>query len=279
MRLNDRGPANGVPGPRIKQIKSKTHKQEVLNMKSLRKKILAMASVVAVSGLMMASVAGAADKLIVKDATGTNTVFKVQDDGSFSAGTAFSYDATNKKFGSGLTAGHLPESTFHLVDLQNVSSRGLIVAQHNNAANAANLIFRKSWGDDLNPAPVTTGTYVGTFHGNAYDGAAYQTSASIAFFVDGPVQSSNPGPGKVPMAIIFYTGEATAAGAGVNQKVERARLNSVGNFGIGTTAPTSKLQVVGLPVYANNALAVAGGLTAGAFYRTGGDPDLVAVVH
>lgn len=52
-----------------------------------------------------------------------------------------------------------------------------------------------------------------------------------------------------------------------------------GKVGIGTTNPTSKLQVVGLPVYANNAAAIAGGLTAGAFYRTGADPDVVCVVH
>jgi hypothetical protein len=52
-----------------------------------------------------------------------------------------------------------------------------------------------------------------------------------------------------------------------------------GNVGIGTTTPTSKLHVVGLAVFANNAAAVAGGLTAGAFYRTGGDPDVVCVVH
>lgn len=50
-------------------------------------------------------------------------------------------------------------------------------------------------------------------------------------------------------------------------------------LGIGTTTPNSALHVVGLPAYANNAAAVAGGLTAGAFYRTGGDPDLLCVVH
>ena len=41
-----------------------------------------------------------------------------------------------------------------------------------------------------------------------------------------------------------------------------------GSFGIGTTTPTSKLHVVGLPMYADNVAALAGGLTVGAFYRT-----------
>lgn len=52
-----------------------------------------------------------------------------------------------------------------------------------------------------------------------------------------------------------------------------------GPVGIGTQTPTAPLQVVGLQVFANNAAAVAGGLTAGAFYRTGADPDTVCVVH
>lgn len=34
-----------------------------------------------------------------------------------------------------------------------------------------------------------------------------------------------------------------------------------------------------LPVYANNATAVAGGLVPGNRYRTGADPDVVCVVH
>lgn len=52
-----------------------------------------------------------------------------------------------------------------------------------------------------------------------------------------------------------------------------------GNVGIGTATPHSKLAVVGLPVYASNAAAIAGGLAAGDFYRTGADPDPVCVVH
>ena len=59
----------------------------------------------------------------------------------------------------------------------------------------------------------------------------------------------------------------------------QATLLGNGNFGIGTTTPHSKLAVVGLPVFLSNALAIAGGLSAGDFYRTGADPDLVAVVH
>lgn len=34
-----------------------------------------------------------------------------------------------------------------------------------------------------------------------------------------------------------------------------------------------------LPIFANNAAAIAGGLIAGQFYRTGADPDVVCVVH
>jgi hypothetical protein len=50
----------------------------------------------------------------------------------------------------------------------------------------------------------------------------------------------------------------------------RMTLLKGGNVGIGTTSPTSKLQVVGLPSYVDNTTALAGGLTAGAFYHTAG---------
>jgi hypothetical protein len=55
---------------------------------------------------------------------------------------------------------------------------------------------------------------------------------------------------------------------------------TTGNVGIGTTAPTAKLQVVGLVDYANNTAATAAGLTAGAFYTvTSSNPKQVAVVY
>lgn len=45
-------------------------------------------------------------------------------------------------------------------------------------------------------------------------------------------------------------------------------VKTSGDIGIGTNITTSRLQVVGLPTYATDAAAGAGGLTAGAFYQT-----------
>lgn len=49
---------------------------------------------------------------------------------------------------------------------------------------------------------------------------------------------------------------------------EVMRISSSNNVGIGTTTPGSKLSVVGLVEYADNAAATTAGLTAGDFYRT-----------
>ena len=40
-----------------------------------------------------------------------------------------------------------------------------------------------------------------------------------------------------------------------------------------------KNKITEIPVYANNAAALSGGLEVGDFYRLGGDPDYLCVVH
>tara|TARA_R110002050_G_scaffold80941_1_gene173074 strand:+ start:1744 stop:2316 length:573 start_codon:yes stop_codon:yes gene_type:complete len=58
-------------------------------------------------------------------------------------------------------------------------------------------------------------------------------------------------------------------------RTEKMRLDGLGNLGIGTTDPTSKLQVIGLPSYASNSAAITAGLTIGAFYHTSGTLKVV----
>ena len=50
--------------------------------------------------------------------------------------------------------------------------------------------------------------------------------------------------------------------------VEKVRVDNNGNMGIGTITPTSKLQVVGIPAYDNEAAAATAGLTSGAIWQT-----------
>lgn len=42
---------------------------------------------------------------------------------------------------------------------------------------------------------------------------------------------------------------------------------------------SARLNITGIPAYANNAAAIGGGLVAGDLYRTNGDPDLLCIVH
>jgi hypothetical protein len=52
-----------------------------------------------------------------------------------------------------------------------------------------------------------------------------------------------------------------------------------GGVPVFTVAPDGKLVATPPPVYANNAAAIAGGLSVGTLYRTGSDPDALCIVH
>lgn len=98
-------------------------------------------------------------------------------------------------------------------------------------------------------------------------GGGGRVMATIAAKAEG-----NPTLVVQPAYIAFTTSHDNAGAYALTEKV---RITSVGNVGIGTTAPVSKLQVVGLIYFADNATALAA-LGAGGFYRCGGTSDATA---
>ncbi len=85
---------------------------------------------------------------------------------------------------------------------------------------------------------------------------------------EGPTGPEGPAGGSNRQLI--YNDEGTPAGAEVYYD------ETTGSVGIGTDSPTSRLQLTDIPEYADNAEALAAGLTFGAVYRTG---DYLMIVN
>ena len=111
--------------------------------------------------------------------------------------------------------------------------RGILNSQYSNDDNSALLIFSKTRGTRVSPTAVINGDNIGNFYAQGFDGTTSVSGARFRFLIDGPVTS-----GSVPTSLQFFTG---SNGMGV----ERLRITSSGNVGIGTTAPGYILDIAG----------------------------------
>ena len=90
-------------------------------------------------------------------------------------------------------------------------------------------LMQRAKGTQTVPLTVANLDDLGSISIQGYDGTGFIDSAAINFIVDNTVSS-----GTVPGAILFVTS---------SNLVERMRITSAGNVGIGTTAPLGLLQV------------------------------------
>jgi hypothetical protein len=240
-------------------------------MKKVMSKKLLVLCFAATAVCMAPLAASAIERLVIKD-DADNITFKVCDTGvavgnQFSMGTLTPQAPFHVNLPSNVDGLQHPVGTA----LYNVSTGAVLSSQDNSAAVdltvADGLLVQgrrgavrgvRARGTLENPTAAGPEDQVVSLLAGVYDGTNVLNTADINLTVDGPVST-----GIAPVRISFKT---KPGGAG--NWVEHMTIKNDGKVGIGSTEPTSQLQVTGLPVYADNADATAGGLTPGAFYRT-----------
>lgn len=141
--------------------------------------------------------------------------------------------SSNGNVGIGTTT---PAAPLDIQAVQGTSSdRGMRVNYFSNATtNGGVFRFYTYKGTPSTSVAVTSAQAIGALDFQGFDGTSLQQGAVISVNADGAVST-----GAVPMNIRFLTGSFAGNIA------ERMRIDSSGNIGIGTTAPSTPLTVSG----------------------------------
>jgi hypothetical protein len=131
---------------------------------------------------------------------------------------------------------NVPERRMHVAETSSATIRGVAFDQYSADAFASIFILRKS--RNATPGSHTilqSGDALFNFTGQGSDGTKFVDTARIRMEVDGV-----PGVSSMPGRMTFWT-----TPTGSISTTERMRIDSTGNVGIGTAAPTEKLHVAG----------------------------------
>src|SRR5215207_6116058 len=138
-----------------------------------------------------------------------------------------------------------PSAKLTVVETATTPNRGLALSQYSSDTTPSVLQMTKLRGTPSAPATVVNGYTLASINANAYIGT-YVAPGGISFVSNGTIS-----PGSVPMDILFRAG---STGTGV----ERMRITSGGNVGVGTATPGFKFDVQGGQVNASGGLCIAG---------------------
>ena len=123
-----------------------------------------------------------------------------------------------------------------MLTLSKASTEGQIIIRTHTADNAGSALkFQKSRNTtESGFTIVSDGDYLGSIEFQASDSNSFEPGAAIRARINGTVSDGS----ATPTDLIFLTSSAQSY-------VERMRILSSGNVGIGTAAPASSLHIVG----------------------------------
>jgi hypothetical protein len=176
--------------------------------------------------------------------TGTGNAFVVEDSASPDAspvvinndGRLIVADTVSRTIGGITTSGIQVHSTNSDGFRAGLSAFAWDADATGSALAAGTIVLNRSASDTTGTATaVVANNCLGSFRWTGADGTAFRPAAGVYSFADGTVSANS-----VPGRIVFNT---TAVGGTTD--VERMRITSAGNVGIGTATPASVLDVNG----------------------------------